>query len=358
MNRRHERPLRRENPSGKVVWVARYPGADGKRRSAGTFDLKREAQAAINDAYVDDKGASTPTVGSYAAQWLARHPRTERTEASYRSRLRAVLDVPVDGRPLRDWRLGALRRPQAAEILDVLLRDQGRAAKGAKGVLLVLSAMFSDAMEDGRADMNPFLGMRVRSADPRVQKAARRPVVASWAEMHAFAAACGQYEPMVRVLSDCGLRLGEMFPLERADVDGDWLEVRKTAWRGRVQQGTKTDHGEADAGRRTPIPPGLLGLLEAMPRRIDTRLLFPNPHGEVWHDRRFYDLVWYPAQRATGLKLLPHGMRHSYVSLMRAAGVNPGDLADWAGHSVDTATSVYTHGTGGSVELGRAAVGA
>lgn len=356
--RRHEAPLKRLYANGQHVWVARYTGPDGKRRSAGTFDLKREAQAAINAAYEDDRGVSTPTIGSYAKTWLSLHPRTRRTELNYQGRLKAVLDVPIEGRPLRKWRLGEFRRMHAAQLLDVLLREQGRAAKGAKGILLVLSAMYSDAMEDGRAEANPFLGVRVRSADPRVQKAPRKPLVASWEDMHRFAAACGPYEPMVRVLSDCGLRLGEMLPLERADVDGEWLEIRRTAWRGQVQAGTKTDHGEAGAGRRCPIPPGLLALLEAMPKRIDTRLLFPARRGGgVWHDRAFYRDVWYPAREATGLKLTPHDLRHSYVSLMRAAGVDPADLARATGHTVETATAHYTHSTGATFDAMRRAVG-
>jgi hypothetical protein len=41
MKRRRETPLKRTNPSGKDVWVARYTGPDGKRRSAGTYCRKR-----------------------------------------------------------------------------------------------------------------------------------------------------------------------------------------------------------------------------------------------------------------------------------------------------------------------------
>jgi excisionase family DNA binding protein len=46
-----ESPVKRRNPSGDIVWVARYTNDDGRRVSAGTFALKREAQAAIDQAY-------------------------------------------------------------------------------------------------------------------------------------------------------------------------------------------------------------------------------------------------------------------------------------------------------------------
>lgn len=67
--------------------------------------------------------------------------------------------------------------------------------------------------------------------------------------MHRFAKAAGRFEAMVRVFTDCGLRLGEVLPLRREDFDGETLQVRRTAL-----EGTKTDHGEPDAGRVVPVP--------------------------------------------------------------------------------------------------------
>jgi hypothetical protein len=52
---RRERPYKRIYPTGRVRWVARYTGADGRRVTAGTFSLKREAQAAIDRAYQLDR---------------------------------------------------------------------------------------------------------------------------------------------------------------------------------------------------------------------------------------------------------------------------------------------------------------
>jgi hypothetical protein len=42
---------------------------------------------------------------------------------------------------------------------------------------------------------------------------------------------------------------------------------------------------------------------------------------------------------------------------MRAAGVDAADLADVAGHTVETATARYTHGLGRSFEAIKEAVG-
>lgn len=358
---RDEKPTKRVNPSGKVVWVARWTDRSGKRRIGwppgipGTYALRREAQAAIRECYTRD--GNTPregeTVGHYAATWLRRHPRSERSNLNYAGRLKAVLDVPIDGTPFRGWLMADVKRWHATILLDVLLRDHGRAASGARGVIAVCSAMFEDAIGDGRTDLNPFHRVRVRAADPRVQRPPRRITVATWEEMHAFAAAAGAYEPMVRTFADCGLRLGEVLALERGHWHGDEIRLCQSAWRKTVTPGTKQA-----AGRVVPVPPGLRALLEAMPKRIDTRLLFPTPEGDVWHERAFYRNVWRPAQLASGLALRPHDMRHSYVSLMRAAGVDPADLAAATGHTVETATAVYTHSTGATFSMMREVIGA
>lgn len=361
MAEHRESPTRRVNPSGQVRWVARYTGPDGRRKSAGTFALKRDAQAAINEAYELAQAAPRlrSTVGGFFETWTIRHPRTDRTNKTNEGRINAVLDVDVEGVPLRHMELGALKRRHTLELVDHMLRVQGRAYTGVQGVLRSLSAMAEDAITEDYMDANPFKGVRVRANDPRIRKDRRAVVVWSWEDMHRFAAACGQWEPMVRVLSDCGLRIGELMPLRRRDLDlqAMTLEVRQTAWEGRLLAGTKTDHNQRDAGRVVPVPPGLGELLAAMPKRIDSPWLFPTATGAFWREANWRRDVWYPAQKRTGLFIRPHEMRHSYVSRLRAAGVDPADLADVAGHTVETATSLYTHSLGRSFDAIRRAVG-
>jgi len=63
----------------------------------------------------------------------------------------------------------------------------------------------------------------------------------------------------------------------------------------------------------------------------------------MWRYSNFLRRVWQPAIESAGIDPTPHEFRHSYVSHLRAAGIDAADLADVAGHSVETATSRYTH---------------
>jgi len=362
---RHESPIKRRNPSGEIVWLARYTGRDGKRhiakpswnRGKGTFRRKGEAQKAIEEAYgLSDR---PDTLGAYFENWTDRHPRAERTNTTNEHRISRVTDVEVEAIPLKDWPLRELRRRHALALVDHMLRVQGRATTGAVGILRSLSAMVEDAITDEVCDLNPFKGVRIRASDPRAQKKPRPIRVFTFEQMHAFAEAAGDYEAMIRVFTDTGLRLGEVLPLRPEDFDGETLQIRRTAHEGEILEGTKTDHGEIDAGRNVPVPATLAWLLEA---RIqingsDSDFLFSTPTGRLWRERNFYRDVWRPTQRASGLDIRPHECRHSYVTHLRAAGIDDADLAEIAGHRVETMLARYTHAVSASHSRVRSAIG-
>jgi integrase len=292
---RREKPIKRRNPSGEIVWMARYTGRDGKRyiakptwnRGKGTFRRKADAQKAIDEAYgLSDR---PDTLGDYSATWTERHPRSERTNATNDHRISRVADVEIVGIPLKDWPLRELRRRHTLALVDHMLRTEGRATTGAVGILRALSAMAEDAITDEVCDLNPFKGIRIRANDPRAKKKPRPIRVFTFEEMHRFAKGAGRYEAMVRVFTDCGLRLGEVLPLRREDFDGETLQVRRTAHEGQILEGTKTDHGEPDAGRVVPVPATLAWMLEAQIHLNgpDCELLFTTPRGRLWRERTF-----------------------------------------------------------------------
>jgi integrase len=354
MRRRREQPLKRTNPSGKEVWVARYTGLDGKRRSAGTYRRRHEAQDAIDRAYGAEERGAPETVGSYAEMWTERHPRSQRTNATNDGRIRRILDVELEGRKLRDWPFRELRRRHAVDLVDHMLRAQGRAPTGAQNVLRTLSAMCEDAITDEFADVNFVRGLRVRANDPRATAASSPPRVFTFEQMHRFAAAGVSWEPMLRVFTDCGLRLGEVLGLQRRDFDGEAFHTRGSAHHGRFTEGDQPTKRHV---RTVPVPPSTAKLITAMPRRIDTPLLFPTPTGRLWHESNFRRDVWNPAREKSGLDIRPQDCRHSWVTQLRAAGVDDADLAKVAGHTVATMVGRYAHALERSHPQIRAVIG-
>jgi integrase len=380
--RRRETPTKRINPSGTEVWIARYTDRHGRRPSAGTFKRKHEAQAAIDAAYAaeHDDGPLTPgTVGDYAETWTERHPRSSRTNKTNDGRLRAVLDVEIEGRRLRDWPFHELRRRHAGELVAHMLLEQGRAHTGAQNILRTLSAMAENAIDDDVAELNWIRGVRVRANDPRVIGETKPPRVFSFEQMHRLAVAGGKHEAMLRIFPDCGLRLGEVLGLARTDFDGETFSLRGSAHHGVFTAGDQPTKRHV---RTVPVPPSTAALIRAMPRRIDTPVLFPTASGKIWHESNFRRDVWIPAVAAyLGLErrdgetikafrvrcrellaesdeaIRPHDCRHSWITHLRAAGVDDADLAQMAGHTVDTMIGTYTHALGRSHDRVRGLIG-
>jgi integrase len=374
------RPKRRET-AGKVKWVARYRDpVTGLERIAkpawnggkGTFDLKREAQRAIDEAVTHRTPDHASSVETYLKRWLRDRPRSVRTDRTNKSRVTAVLDLELEGIPFRAWDMRDLRRRHRDELAGLMLTRQHRAPGGVRDVLRTLSAMFEDAMTDEVCDMNPWVGAKVRDSDQRSVKHGRKPRVWALEQMHEFAAAAAyrpkfrgdvppvprpapQYTPMLRVMADCGPRIGEVFAMKRSGLmlATGQLEVCGTGWEGQVIG--SSDEKEHD--RLLPVPPGCLELLRGMPPRIDTLVLFPTPTGRMWRYSNFIACVWGPTCEVVGMDPTPHEFRHSWTTHLRAAGIDAADLALVAGHSVETATKVYTHALGRSDDLIREVIG-
>ena len=353
----HETPSRRTNPSGAERWIARYTNRHGERVSAGTFKRKHEAQVAIDAAYAAETAvpAHAPvTVGDYAASWTRRHPRSERTNRTNAGRIAQVLDVELEGRSLRDWPFRDLRRRQAIDLVDHLLCEQARAHSGAQNILRALSVMAENAIDDEITELNFVAGVRVKAGDPRVRGETKPPKIFSFEQLHRFAAAGGPHEPMLRVFTDCGLRLGEVLGLHRRDFDGQAFQLSGSAHGGRFTAGDKPTKRHV---RSVPCPPSTAAMIMATPTRIDTEILFPTPGGRIWNESNFRRDVWNPTREEAGLDLRPQDCRHSWITHMRAAGIDDADLASAAGHTVRTMVGTYTHPLRRSDERIRAVIG-
>lgn len=386
-----QKPYPRTYPNGRRVWVARYYDLDGKPQYAkprwnggkSSFAREGDAQRAIDEALAILYGtAEAPRkLGEYSEYWLEEHPRSTRTDKTNTDRLSYVLDTVVEGRPLREWEFDELRRRHALKLVDHMFRVEGRAAKGARGLLSVLSAMAEDAIGDDAATANAFLGIKLRSNDPRIQKPARKPRVWTFDQMRQFAAGgrpevrarterCDRrnrgrykvkpcfysavdYEAMILTPGYTGLRLGEVLALLESGFDGVSFEVEASGHEGELIDSSEEKNHE----RIVPSPPTLSELILRRADLPESEYLFSTPRGKLFRERNFYRDVWAPAQLATGMDPTPHEFRHSYVSNLRAMGVDDADLATVAGHTVETMISVYTHGLDRSHDRIRAIIG-
>lgn len=136
-----------------------------------------------------------------------------------------------------------------------------------------------------------------------------------------------------------GLRWGELAGLRRGRVDV--LRSRVCIYETATDIGGKISFGEpkTQKSRRTiPLARSIMAELEQhLAENVEPgpdALVFTSPSGGPVSRSTFWPQVWKPAVTAAGLDgLRIHDLRHTYVSLMVAAGANPKEVSTWAGHS-------------------------
>jgi integrase len=243
-------------------------------------------------------------------------------------------------------RLTDLDRPALQEFADGLLAE-GLSPSAIQVALLPVRAIYRRAISRGELVVNPCSGLQL----PAVRGRRERYATAEEAE-HLIAAAPARDREIWATAMYAGLRLGELRALRVEDVDLAGGVIH-------VERGWDPAHGEiklkSRAGRRkVPIAAVLRDhLLDLLARsgRTGADLIFgrtpQDPFAANMLQRRA-DMAW----RDAGLeRLTPHACRHTFASLMIAAGVNAKALSTFMGHAkIGITLDRYGHLMPGSEE--------
>lgn len=330
-SRTRQDPPIHKDADGMFAFRWRFP--DGTRPSfkaetrTAAKELKRqcfERHAAWGNGPQPDE---LPTLLELVDQFFAQYVAEANSERTLRARLKYATDafggVRIDR--LLPSAIGAWR----ARLPEL----------SAWHIHKALSQVLNYAVDTEQLARNP--ARKVRNPEPK-----RRPILpfANWADVEAVA---DELLPRHRAIPifgvGSGLRPEEWLAVERADID--WNEgavtVRRVFVDGRFRSYGKTSRSL----RRVPLAQNVLEALDALPPRLDTRLLFPPARGgdvidlAAW--RRHH---WNAAVVSAGLEArTPYAMRHTYASFQIAAGIDRDTLARRMGTSVEQIEKTYFH---------------
>ena len=337
------------------LWEVDYRDADGQRRRPlfSTEEAANEhAMGVLRSqglllAPVEDREIS---VRAYATRWLTliEHEKDQNTVRNYQERLEGHV-LPALGH----FKVRGIHRGHIKAFL-AQKRGQGYAKNTVRLMRAALSAMLSDAVDDGIIMANPAFQVgrhktnradKLTSAE-RVQKV--RPM--TWEQRDAFLAAGApetRYATLFVVLAKAGLRPGEAFALKPGDIDWGERTLRvERAWNlGRVKS-TKTYEE-----RTVDLTPELVRALaqhmtwlkaEALRQGWgEPEWLFPNDEGKP-HDEARVRKVF---KRALGKAKLPafrlYDLRHTFASLLLAASAPITYVSAQLGHVNPSTTLRY-----------------
>jgi len=226
---------------------------------------------------------------------------------------------------LGDERLGSIRRVDLQDLADRLVA-KGLAASTVGMAFVPLKAIYRRAANRGEVAVNPCTGLDL----PAIRSGRDR--IADPAEAAALLAALPEQDrPLWAMAMYAGLRRGEIMGLRWSDVDlrAGVIHVERSwdAVEGPV--GPKSQKGR----RRVPIATDLRDYLVALKLRTGGQgLVFGEGERPFRPDqvRLRAEAAW---KEAALQRITLHECRHTFASLMIAAGVNAKSLSEYMGHA-------------------------
>lgn len=218
-----------------------------------------------------------------------------------------------------------LRQVTAGAAEDAVLAYARRAPRQAQVAAALLKAVLRDAAARGQRIDRAVLELKPPTYDERA------PRFLTLAELDRLSSWCTQPH-LVCFAALSGLRQGEVFALRDSDLslDDGYVLVSRGAYRG-SERPTKSKRA-----RRVYLGAAAVRVLreQRLARPPGSPYVFPAPRGGMWGKDRFMARVFRPAARRAGLEGVTfHDLRHTFASLMIAAGANPLQIARALGHT-------------------------
>lgn len=246
---------------------------------------------------------------------------------SYEAALRLHILPELGARKVAD-----VQRRDVQRLADDLLAV-GRDPSTIRNAVMPLRVIFRRALEDGDVAVNPCAGLRLPASRGRRDKI----VSPEQASTLLSALATGD-RPLWAVALYAGLRRGELMALRWEDVDLAVGVIRvERSWDDKA--GVFVEPKSRAGRRRVPIAAVLRDILIEHKLTAGGELVVPRADGHAPFDG---GAVLERARRAwkrVGLESITmHEARHTFASLMIAAGVNAKALATYMGHASVTIT--------------------
>jgi integrase len=320
------------------------------------FETEAQAQAYAAEVRKHAGRGSPPledreiTLEVYAERWLARvEAEAGHIKKDLRYHLNAHL-LPALGH----LKLRAIRRAHVRTLWAEKL-GEGYAKNTVRLMRATLSVILGDAVEDEILETNVALGTgrRGRKRPDRITEAERQEKVRpmTMAQRDALLALPGTfpYPALFHTLAKAGMRPGEALALKPEDLDfrAGTVRVERAVAHGRLKD-TKTH-----TARTVDLTPGLVAILrrhltvlsaEALKRGWgEPAWLFPNEASIVFDEGKVAKVFRRGLRRAKLPNFRLYDLRHTYASLLLAAGAPITYVANQLGHA-NPATTLRWYG--------------
>lgn len=305
-------------PNGKHV-VQVYDRSTGRMRQVGTYDTRKAAKRAEAQAKEYDLTHGV-TVQQFYDRWLIDFPRKKRSSTvTHQQRIASFVE-----------KYGT-RRMDSITVLEAR-----RWALDNKTALPAPRAMWNDARRAGLVSLNPFEKLGIE------QSRGRRDLPSGWltesqvhdlAEIAATRSGLNEHWAPVFVgaillSAYTGIRPGELYVLEHADLGVDEIQVM----RGADSHTHTVDTPKNSFARTIVYPQQAREAVDRIPRDPDTDLVVYTPRGKQFWAPTF-SRYWDKVRCAFGRPEMDYyELRHFCATFLLERGVAHADVAVQLGH--------------------------
>ncbi len=228
-------------------------------------------------------------------------------------------------------KLQDVQRRDVQWLVDELLAA-GKDPSTIRNAVMPLRVIYRRALEDGDLAVNPCAGLRL----PAVR--GRRDRIVSPGEAAELLSALPLSErPLWALALYAGLRRGELMALRWQDVDLATGVIRvERSWD--VKEGVTVEPKSRSGRRRVPIAAALRDILLEHKLHSSSELVLPRQDGSPLNPTTSSGKARRAWRRAGFDPITLHEARHTFASLMIAAGVNAKALCSYMGHASVTIT--------------------
>lgn len=253
-------------------------------------------------------------------RWLGQY--AVRTQEAYRCDL-AQWRQWLDGRP------EFAAKPGDVNAWVAHLRETGLAPSSVARKVAAVASYYEWAREEGLTDCRPIPRRRPKVHGGATKLGLDRPQAQA---VLAQARADGlRTHALVALLVLCAPRVSEVIDLDLEQF--------------RVERGHRVMDlaGKGGKVRTVPVPPYAWAAVEDYRTGRDTGPLFVTSTGRRWDRRAAYRTVR-RIGKAAGVRLHPHLLRHTAITLSLDAGAAVDRVQGWAGHASLDTTMRYARG--------------
>jgi integrase len=326
----------RDPTRAKTPYVVRWRDETGRQRKRGfarKVDADRyraEVEHSLNVGSYIDPQLGRQTVRDYAERWRTAQPHRPNTAMRVRSQLEHHVYPALGDRPI------AAVRPSE---IQAFVSGVQLAPGSVRTLVATLSAVFGAAVRDRLIGHDPTEGVK-RPTVPR-----ERIVPLTVEHVQSIVDALpDRYRAAAVVAAGAGLRQGEVFGLQVADVDF----LRRVIRIERQVQPTGVGPLKNRAAYRS-VPVGQV-VIDALALHLaeypaaGSTYVFRMPKGQPVH-RGVFGPLWRRVRTAAAMPTVDfHDLRHFYASALIRAGLSVKVLSERLGHSNAAMTlNVYSH---------------